>query len=109
MKSIIIAAVLAASLVQAAPQQPIKPKKIQTIIALPDCDVSKLIDLLDLWYGAADTVPLFDPMVEYCAPRTCELREKAKTYTRDAALSQQIDLMRLACRQVYPSAKLGGY
>lgn len=72
----------------------------QRVVVLPPCDPSKLIDLLDEFY-AVPPEPEIAP--EYCAPRTCAVRERAKTDTRDAKLLQDIDLMRQACRSYFPS------
>lgn len=100
MKRLIVVCLLAIASLSSA--QGARPRtRPAPIVIPPPCDVAKLIDLLDEFY--VPTPPAFPLPPEYCAQRTCEAREKAARYAKDAALLQSIDLMRQACRVYYPS------
>lgn len=99
-RRILVALLLLAGFVPASAQfrRPTPAPAVPKIIALPPCDIGELMDLLDQWYIPEPESGL---QPDYCAPRTCELQAQAKRATRDAKLSQSIDLMRMACRGYY--------
>lgn len=102
MKRRIIAVCLLAVVASFATAQQIRPRPRapKVVVVPPPCDTSTLIDLLDEYF--APVPPPFPLPPVYCAARTCEAREQAEKYKKDAELLQAIDLMRQACRVYYP-------